>query len=150
MSHPQAANRYLMFSLGSETYAIPLLSVKEVIAVPEITSMPFVPSYFLGLINLRGQVLSAIDLRMRFRLPAARSPENSMIILDLGPTQVGILVDSVIAVVAPQESEICEPPSIEGSHHTEFVSGVFRNKEGLVLLIDIEKILTHEDRRNAV
>ena len=71
-----AGQRYLSFSLGSEDYAIPLLSVKEVIAVPEITPIPFTPSHFLGIMNLRGQVISIIDLRSKLGIKTKRERRN--------------------------------------------------------------------------
>lgn len=71
----ESLEKFLGFSLGTEEYAIPLLSVKEVIALPEITPVPFSPPHFLGIINLRGQIISVMDLRKKFALGEAKFGE---------------------------------------------------------------------------
>ncbi|MEK6626681.1 MAG: chemotaxis protein CheW [Bdellovibrionota bacterium] len=143
--------RFLTFSLGVEEYAIPLLSVREVIAVPEITPMPFTPTYFLGLMNLRGQVISVIDLRQKLGVKAQTSSENAVIICELNAGHLGILIDSVNAVITPSSESISAPPEIQGSLNLECVAGVFRNQEKLqeklILIIDIEKTLSGDDRK---
>ena len=139
--------RFLTFSLGVEEYAIPLLSVREVIAVPEITPMPFTPTYFLGLMNLRGQVISIIDLRQKLGVKAQTSSENAVIICELNAGHLGILIDSVNAVITPSTESISAPPEIQGSLNLECVAGVFRNQEKLILIIDIEKTLSGDDRK---
>ena len=139
--------RFLTFSLGAEEYAIPLLSVREVIAVPEITPMPFTPTYFLGLMNLRGQVISIIDLRQKLGVKAQTSSENAVIICELNAGHLGILIDSVNAVITPSTESISAPPEIQGSLNLECVAGVFRNQEKLILIIDIEKTLSGDDRK---
>ena len=139
--------RYLTFSLGPESYGIPLLSVREVIAVPEITPMPFTPSYFLGLMNLRGQVISVIDLRTKLGIKSLTATENAVIICELQSGHLGILVDSVDAVLTPAADEISTPPDVTGSLSMDCVFGVYRHETKLILLIDIEKTLSGEDRK---
>ncbi|MBI2520687.1 MAG: purine-binding chemotaxis protein CheW [Bdellovibrio sp.] len=139
--------RYLTFSLGAEEYAIPLLSVREVMAVPEITPMPFTPSYFLGLMNLRGQVISIIDLRHKLGIKPVTAHENGVIICEMQAGHLGILVDSVNAVVTPGADAITSPPEVTGSLSLECVAGVFRHQEKLILLIDLEKTLSGDDRK---
>lgn len=101
-------NRYLNFSLGEEEFAIPLLSVKEVIAVPETTPIPHTPPHFLGIMNLRGQVISVIDLRKKFSINTKNTEETSVIILDLKNHFLGVVVDSVTSVLAIKNSDILE------------------------------------------
>lgn len=141
--------RFLSFSLGTEEYAIPLLTVREVIAVPEFTPLPFSPSYFLGLMNLRGQVISVLDLRTKFGITPSASTENAVIICDLGTTEIGVLVDSVNSVLCPSASEMSERPDTQGQKAAEVITAVFRNKDHLVLQIDIAKTLSNEDRTAA-
>jgi hypothetical protein len=76
-------NRYLAFSLGAENYAIPLLLVKEVVALPKIRALPQTPAHFLGLMDLRGQVMPVIDLRLKLNIKPSTSLETSVIICDL-------------------------------------------------------------------
>lgn len=139
-------NRFLNFTLGDEEFAIPLLSVKEVIAVPETTPIPHTPPHFLGIMNLRGQVISVIDLRKKFSMTAKSNEETSVIILDLKSQFLGVVVDSVNSVLPIKTSEILEKPMIESSKSTEYITGVFRKNDHLVLLLDIFKTLSHEDK----
>ena len=141
--------RYLSFSLGHEDYAIPLLNVKEVIAVPEITAIPFTPNYFLGIMNLRGQVISLIDLRQKLGIKSDKDAEASVIICDISPLVIGVVVDSINAVVSPTQSELSEKPDIQGSRNTEYITSVYRRDNRLVLLLEISKALGLEDLRLA-
>lgn len=139
-------NRYLAFSLGAEEYACPLLSVKEVIALPEFTPIPQTPPYFLGIMNLRGQVISVLDLRTKFGIKPTTSEETSVIIIDLENHSLGVVVDSVNSVLAPTAEELSPRPEIEGSKHADSITGVYRKEKSLVLIIDIYKTLSKEDK----
>lgn len=137
--------RYLSFNLGSEEYAIPLLAVKEVIAMPEITSIPFTPAYFLGIMNLRGQVISVIDLRQKFNIKPQAGGETAVIICDLAPLCLGVVVDSINSVLAPGDGEIAPRPEIQSNKNTDYITGVLRKEKHLVLFLDIAKTLSVED-----
>lgn len=103
--------RLLAFSLCKEEYAMPLLKVKEVIANQEITHVPYTPLHFKGILNLRGQVISVIDLRLKLNMSEANmSDETAIIILDIHPLCLGVIVDSVNSVLTVQDSELCPPP----------------------------------------
>lgn len=137
--------RFLCFSLGEEEYAVPLLSVREVIGVPEITSVPFTPTHFKGIMNLRGQVISVIDLRTKFNIKPKDGSETSVIICDLGTSSLGVIVDSVNSVVHPNQEELSAKPTLEGKN-TDFIMGVFRRNSQLILLLDVDKTLSTQDR----
>ena len=94
-----AENRYLCFNLAGDYYAIPLLQVKEVIGIPEFTPIPYVASHFCGIMNLRGQVISVIDLRKKLNVPANKGDENSVLVCLLDNIVMGALVDSVDFVI---------------------------------------------------
>ncbi len=139
--------RYLEFNLGEEKFAIPLLTVKEVIAVPETTNVPFTPEYYLGIMNLRGQVLSVIDLRKRMKISEQESTtETAVIIVDLEYTQLGVVVDSINRVIAIDNEDFSPPPEIESNPSTEFVTGCYKSDKNLVLFLDVDKILDHKDK----
>lgn len=140
------ANRYLNFSLGNEEFGIPLLDVREVIAVPEITPVPYTPPHFLGIMNLRGQVISVMDLRTKLGVKGKISNENSVIICDLNPLSIGVVVDSINQVLSPNEEEIQEKPEIESRQSVEFITGVIRKENKLILLLDILKLLNLADK----
>lgn len=138
-------SRFLIFSLCNEQYAVPLLKVKEVIALTETTPVPYSPSHFKGIMNLRGQVISVIDLRLKLKMARAeQTGETAIIILDLSPLSLGIIVDSVESVLAVNPEEIQPPPDV-GTTNTAYIHGVTRKDKRLILLLDIEKTLSVED-----
>jgi purine-binding chemotaxis protein CheW len=140
-------SRYLEFNLGDERFAIPLLTVREVIAVPETTKVPFTPDYYLGVMNLRGQVLSVIDLRRRMHItPLGDSSETAVIITDLGFTHLGVVVDSINRVLAVDGTDFAPPPEIEKNSLTRFVTGCYKSDQNLVLFLDVNKILDQQDQ----
>lgn len=137
------STRYLTFTLCSEQYAIPLLEVKEVIGLTDTTPMPQTPAYFKGIMNLRGRVISVIDLRVKFKMtPQDLSGEEAIIILDIEGLSLGVIVDSVDRVVALAPTEISDPPAVDTSSSIEHIVGVARKDERLILLLDAEKIFS--------
>jgi len=141
-------NRYLSFSLGSEEFAIPLLDVKEVIAMPEFTPIPCSPPHFLGIMNLRGQVISVLDLRTKLSIKPLNSPETAVIICDLDPLTIGVVVDSINSVITPESDEVSDKPEIQ-SKASDFITGVFRKDKNLVLFLDIARALSVQDKLTA-
>lgn len=137
--------RYLSFSLGSEEYAIPLLSVKEVIAMPDFTPIPYTPNYFLGIMNLRGQVISVMDLRQKLNIKPSPSSETAVIICDLNSITVGVVVDSINSVLSPKSSDISEKPAIQSSKKSDYISDIYRKDNKLILFLDIAKTLDVTD-----
>lgn len=141
--------KFLCFSLGPEEYAVRLLTVKEVIAKPEVTHVPQSPPYFLGIMNLRGQVISIVDLRAKLGVKPVETAETSVIIFDLQDAIIGVVVDSVNAVLAPEPSEISDKPDIHGSNKHNYIEGVYRWNKQLVLFLNIAKALGVEDLTHA-
>lgn len=136
-------NRYLNFSLGKEDYAVPLLSVREVVAMPTLTPLPHTPPYFLGLMNLRGQVMTVIDLKKKLGIAAGSSNETTVIICDFDGSPAGYVVDSVNCVLSASEADLAPAPVTQGP---PCVSGVFKTEKNLVLLLDLQKLLDSKDR----
>ena len=119
-------DRYLIFTLGIEQFAIPLLKVREVIASVETRPVPHSPPHFKGLLDLRGVVISVIDLRIKMKTSKKESgAETSIIILDHGTEPIGVIVDSVDSVHNIQKSEISAPPTTHGGFNSDFVT--YRN-----------------------
>lgn len=140
--------RYLCFDLGNREFAIPLLSAKEVIGVPEVTAVPQSPAHFLGIMNLRGNVISVMDLRVKLGVKpnATGANENTVIILDLGDYNLGVVVDRVNSVQTVDKEQVSDPPVVETTTKSEYITGVFRKEEKLILMLDISKALSVEDR----
>lgn len=138
--------RFLTFSLCGEEYAIPLPKVREVIGVAEITPVPYTPAHFKGIMNLRGQIISVIDLRLKFKMSKAEmTPETAIIILDIPPLCLGVIVDSVNSVLTVSSHEINPPPDVESNIKSDYLVGVARKDNKLILLLDVERTLSTED-----
>lgn len=142
-------DRFLSFKLGDEHYALPLLQVKEVIDLPDVTFVPQAPAFFLGIINLRGQVISVVDLRLKLGLPKNNSESKTAIICDFGSRVMGIVVDSVQSVLHPDPSELNTPPSTSAASQVSYVNCVYNNKDGtLVLMLDILKLFPDAPKKS--
>ena len=141
------SSRYLSFSLGEESYAVPLLTIKEVIALPQVTAVPETPVYFLGLINLRGEIIPLIDLRKKLGIKHTNGRENSVIIFDMGTYSLSCVVDSVNSVLSPGHDEISPKPHIEGQKNTEYITGVYRKDDSLILLMDLTALLNLDEKK---
>ena len=138
-------SRFIEFSLGKEDYAIPLLMVREVISVPETTPIPKSPSHFLGIINLRGQVISVVDLRKKLKVEAKQEKEEAVIIVDIGSMNIGMVVDSINKVLAFSFDEVSEMPEVENQINTQYILGVYKKENSLTVLLDIAKVLDLKD-----
>jgi len=138
-------SRFIEFSLGQEDYAIPLLMVREVISVPETTPIPKSPPHFLGIMNLRGQVISVVDLRKKLKIEAKQDKEEAVIIVDIGGMNIGVVVDSINKVLAFSSDEVSEMPEVENQLNTQYIYGVFKKENSLTVLLDIAKVLDLKD-----
>jgi purine-binding chemotaxis protein CheW len=144
------SQRFLAFSLNDEEFAIPLLNVKEVIAMPDITPIPYTPQHFLGIMNLRGQVISIVDLRVKFKMKKAeKTQETTVVICDFDTFSLGVVVDSVNSVMTLTQADISAKPEIESTINSSFITGVTRRDKKLVVLINLAKTLSVEDRQAA-
>jgi len=140
--------KYLIFTLGEERYGILLSSVKEVIGFAEITSIPQVPKFFKGIINLRGKIISLVDLRIKLGLAEQdyQAKKTSVIIVEIGEVVMGVIVDNVEEVSSYEEGQIERELEIQSQLSREYLQGVSKTGEGkMVLLIDMSKILNSEE-----
>ena len=138
-------NRYLCFSLAGEYFAIPLLQVKEVIGIPEFTSIPYVSSYFCGIMNLRGQVISVVDLRKKLNVAVKKNSENSVLVCVLGNIVIGALVDSVDFVMNVDKKNIMSKPNMQTSIKIDFIEGFYEHNKHLVIFLDLAKTLSIQE-----
>ncbi len=138
--------QWVTFQLGRETYGINVMQVQEVLRYTEIAPVPGAPDYVLGIINLRGNVVTVIDTRLRFGLEPAEVSDNSRIVIIEAEKQVvGILVDSVAEVVYLRSSEIDVAPSVGTEESAKFIQGVSNRDGELLILVDLNKLLTDEE-----
>lgn len=142
--------RYLEFSLGGEGFAIPLLQVRELISVPETTPIPYSPTHFLGIMNLRGQVISVVDLRKKMKLKEGDDQaENAVIIIEIAGVNMGVVVDSINKVLAFSSGEVAKVPEIGTQVNAEYIEGIYKNGDDLVVLLDLAKVLSLTDLKFA-
>ncbi len=138
--------QWVTFHLDNEVYGITVMQVMEVLRSVEITPVPGAPDYVLGIINLRGNVVTVIDTRKRFSLPSKELDDLSRIVIIESSGQVlGMLVDCVAEVVYLQESEIDMAPNIGNDDSSRFIQGVHSKNDSLLILIDINKLLTPDE-----
>ncbi|MBT3984132.1 MAG: hypothetical protein HOE90_22445 [Bacteriovoracaceae bacterium] len=135
-------NRYLEFDLGNQSYAVHLLSVKEVITVPDTTPLPNGPDYFVGIMNLRGQIISVVDLRKKLRIESKTlGLEEAVVIVDLQGVSIGLIVDSINKVLNFSISDITEVPEVQSQVNAKYIQGVYRGEGKLSVLLDLENVL---------
>lgn len=138
--------QWVTFQLEEETYGINVMQVREVLRYTEIAPVPGAPDYVLGIINLRGNVVTVIDTRSRFGLISGETTDNTRIIVIESERQViGILVDSVAEVVYLRSSEIDSTPSVGTDESAKFIQGVSNRDGKLLILVDLNKLLTDEE-----
>ena len=142
--------QYVTFRLGGETFGINVMQVQEVLRLSEIAPVPGAPNYVLGIINLRGSVVTVIDTRQRFGLPPGEVTENSrIIIMEAEQNVVGIMVDSVTEVVYLRQGEIETPPNVGSTETSRYIQGVSNQDGELLILVDLEKLLAKDDWQDA-
>ena len=138
--------QWVTFQLEEETYGINVMQVREVLRYTEIAPVPGAPDYVLGIINLRGNVVTVIDTRSRFGLMEGEVTDNTRIIVIESERQViGILVDSVAEVVYLRSSEIDTTPSVGTDESAKFIQGVSNRDGKLLILVDLNKLLTDDE-----
>lgn len=140
------ANRYLLFHMGDEDYGIGIEFVIEIIGLQRITEVPDMPAYVKGVINLRGQVIPVVDVRLRFGLEKKKYTERTcVIVVDVGGMQLGLIVDGVSEVQEIPESKISTPPEIHKCAANQFIEGMGRINNEVKILLNMNKLLFEED-----
>jgi purine-binding chemotaxis protein CheW len=134
------------FHLAKELYGIEITKVREIILITEITRIPETPDFLKGLINLRSTVIPVIDLRVRFGLAEAEMTDESriMVLQACGKT-IGIVVDAVSEVLRVKHDQIALPPSTVSGLGRDYVSGLVKLDNRLLILLDIDKIFDEKD-----
>lgn len=137
--------RILTFKLGQELFGITLLKVREVLGHATIRPVPRTPSYFKGMMDLRGKVIGVIDFREKLGTPVADTSTQSLMIIDHGSSTIGVIVDSIESVLTLTSDEIQEAPSFASEIDPRFVAGVYHDKDRLILMLDVERAVSEAD-----
>jgi purine-binding chemotaxis protein CheW len=139
--------QYLMFSLGDETFGIPIEQVREIIEYPGLTTVPLTPAFMRGVINLRGAVVPVIDLSVRFGRSATAIQRRSCVVVIESPTDaerrpLGIIVDGVTEVVDITPEQIEQRPDFGSGIRADFVASVLKREHGFVLILNLAEVLS--------
>jgi len=143
--------QWVTYHLGDEHYGIAVMQVQEVLRVTEITPVPGAPDFVLGIINLRGNVVTVLDTRNRFGMSSKEVDDASrIIIIEAGEQVVGLLVDSVAEVVYLRASEIESAPNVGNEDSSRYIQGVHSSDGNLLIMIDVNKLLTEDEWQDAL
>jgi purine-binding chemotaxis protein CheW len=152
-----AGGKYLTFALGDEGYGLEILKVREIIKFMAITRVPRTPPFVRGVINLRGQVISVVDLRARFEMEAAPATDETCIIVAEcdspagGKVTTGVIVDRVSEVLTISEEQIEPAPPMGGDVRGDFILGMGKVGQQVKILLDIDRVLdTRQDEEPAL
>lgn len=142
--------KFLTFLLDQEIYGIPIKKAREIIGVMEITHIPRTKNYIKGVINLRGKIIPIIDLRLKFGMVEKPYTDRTcVIVIEIVTEQahylVGVAVDAVAEVINIQKNEIDLLPEYDSQFENDFLAGIGKLKDRVVMILDIEQILSGED-----
>jgi purine-binding chemotaxis protein CheW len=144
------ACQYMTFKLGDELFAINVSRVREVLEVLQITKVPTAPSYMRGVVNVRGQAIPVVDLRLRFGLPSVADTVNTRVIvmelnIDGEIAVIGGLADSVHEVIELDPGDINPPPRIAMRWRTDFILGMGKRGEEFIIILDVNAVFSSEE-----
>ena len=138
--------KFLTFAIGQETYGIEIRFVTEIIGIQPITSVPEVPSYVKGIINLRGKIIPVIDVRLKFRKePIPYDDRTCIVVVDIDTLSVGLIVDNVAEVLNIQDENIVPPPNSKTGFHNRYIKGIGKVGNDVKLLLDCSRLLSDEE-----
>ncbi|HEY0923068.1 chemotaxis protein CheW [Rheinheimera pacifica] len=142
--------QYLTFTLGGEMFAIGILHIKEILEYGHLTTVPMMPAFIRGVINLRGAVVPVVDLSARFGRPSSEVSRRSCIVImevevDAGVQDVGLLVDAVSAVLEIPASEIEPAPSFGARIRADFISGMAKVNGKFVIVLNVNNVLSVDE-----
>ena len=141
-----ATREVLVFVIGKEEYGVDILKVQEIRGYDKVTALPSAPDFLKGVVNLRGTIVPVIDMRIKFKLPDPRYDSFTVVvILKLSSRVIGIVVDAVSDVVRLAAADVKDPPRLGSVVDSSYLTGVATLNERMVLLLDIEKLLSSGD-----
>ncbi len=130
------------FRIGRETFGVPISLVHEIVRVPEITAVPEAPAFVEGVINLRGKIVSIVDLRKRFgEKEITQSKKNRILVVEVESKMVGLIVDSASEVLRMAADQVDNPPNVFEDGELNYVTGVGKLKDRLIILVELTKVL---------
>lgn len=135
--------QFVSFTVGKEEYGVHIEDVQEVVRMPEITHLPQTDSFIKGVINLRGNIIPVIDMRNRFKMETKDYSETTrVIVVAIENKLVGMIVDTVSQVLEINEEEISEAPDIINGLSKEYIEGIGKVNQSMIILLKIDRVLT--------
>jgi len=136
-------NQVVRFMVGNESFGVDIGRVQEIVTVPEITRVPDTPDFLEGIINLRGKIVSVIDLRKRLKINGTDKKKNNRILVtEIEGRVVGLIVDEVSEVLGLDPANIEPPPEIVNAAGSDYITGVGKLEDKIILLLDLGKVLS--------
>ncbi|MCD6397462.1 MAG: purine-binding chemotaxis protein CheW [Spirochaetaceae bacterium] len=144
----QQAEKYLLFELGNEEYCIDIARITAIEELPQITAIPDMPNFVKGVINLRGKVIPAVDLRLRFGMEEREYDDRTcIVIVSVDESTIGFIVDNVSEVHEIGKEDIGPPPSFKNTSGKEqYIAGLAKKGDEVKIILDVEKIISNENR----
>ena len=140
-------DKYLTFRLGEEIYGIDISVVIEIIGIQPITSVPEVPDYVQGIINLRGKIIPVVDMRLRFKKEfRAYNDRTCIVVIEAEGVLIGLIVDGVSEVLDIPEGNVVPPPKLKASQN-RYIRGIGKTGEMVTLLLDWAKLFSEQDEK---
>lgn len=141
------ADKLVTFRLGEDLFAADIFSVERVLRYTAPTPVPDMPSYIEGVMDYQGQVVPIVNLRLRFELPAAPVVgETRTLVLNVGGEWIGVVVDGVTEVASYDRAAVSPPPKLFRGLAAEYLKGIVRRGERLVIFLDVDKLLSSSER----
>ena len=142
-------NQVVRFIVGKESFGVDIGKVQEIVTVPEITRVPDTPEYLEGIINLRGRIVSVIDLRKKLNCNGTgKNKKNRILVTEMNGKIVGLIVDEVSEVLRLNPDNIEPPPEMVDSAGAEYITGIGRLEDGIIILLDLARVLSSHELQN--
>ncbi len=139
--------QYVIFNLGNEEYGVDIMKVKEISEFKESTKVPNAPYFVDGIINLRGEIIPIVNLKKRFNIDNNDvDSDTRIIVINLNERNVGFVVDEASQVLRINDNDIDPAPEIIAGIERQYITGVGKVDEKIIILLDLEKILTDEEK----
>jgi purine-binding chemotaxis protein CheW len=145
MEEDTQKGKFLTFPLGGEDFGIEIKYVTEIVGIQAITTIPDIPEYIKGIINLRGKIIPVMDVRLRFKKePIAYGGRTCIVVIEIKEVTIGLIVDSVSEVISIPDENIVPPPQMNSSFHNTFIESIAKVGNEVKLILHCDRLLNEE------